>query len=354
MKIRIILLSIAITSVGLNPSLEAKPKKTKKNINKIIHQTGINSLTYLPSQDIIPSFKDVMPIVPDSVWDELSKIFDTTAVLLDLEERINREFNKIEIDCIAKFIDSLVINFDILSDTSYLRNFDKLTWFFNSLDSLSKVFDNIGDFSKKADKTSDSTSKKTNKKAKRKLDSKLRPTDSLLLQSLTTNQKYFEKGFKEMLSAQKEFLKSLNSMMKYYFETNKDIFKEFLLQEQRRKELEEKLKPHKLLDSTNRKLLQQFEQENKRMLREFQEQKDKLLKELKNLKNQIQKQNKAFYDRIYRGDFFQSKPTETKENCLNKDLFEKINNFFHKLLNLRKEYDKKILDELRRRGFIVE
>lgn len=352
MKITIILLLIAITCIGLNPSLEAKPKKTNKNVNKIIYKTGINSLTYLPSQDIIPSFKDVMPIVPDSVWDEILQIFDTTALLLDLEERINREFSKIEIDCIAKFIDPLLINFDILSDTSYLRNFNKLTCFFNLLDSLYNAFEE--DSSQKANKTSNSTSKKTNKKAKRKLDSKLQPTDSLLLQSLTTSQKYFEKGLEEMLSVQKEFLKSLNSMMKYYFETNKDIFKEFLLQEQRRKELEEKLKPHKMLDSTNRKLLQQFEQENKRMLKEFQEQKNKLLKELENLKNQIQKQNKAFYDRLHRGDFFQSKPTKTNENCLNKDLFGKMNNFFHKLLNLRKEYDKKILDELRRRGFIVE
>lgn len=352
MKIKIIFLSFAITCTYLSLLLEAKPKNTETYIDKIIYQTGINSLTYLPSQDIIPSFKDVMPIVPDSVWDELSKIFDTTSVLADLKERINREFLKIEIDCIAKLIDSLFDNYDIHNDPLYLKNFDRLTWFFDSLDSHYKVFEE--DSSKQADKTSDSTPKKTNKKVKPKLDSKLRPADSLLLQSLTTSQKYFKKAMEEMLLAQKEFLKFLNSMMEYYFETNKGLFKEFLLQEQRIKEPEERLTPHKELDPINRKLLQQFDQENKRILKEFQNQIDTLLKELENLKNQILKQNKEFFGRLHRAGFHKSKPTEAEENCLNGDLVKKINNFFHKLLNLRKEYDSKILGELKRRGFIVE
>lgn len=352
MKIRIIFLSIAVTYICFDSMLEAEPIKTDTSIKKIIYQTGVNSLAYLPNHDIIPSFKDVMPIVPDSVWDELSRIFDTTSVLLDLEERINRSFLKNEIDCFAKLMDSLIVNYKIPNDTFSLKNFDKLTWFFDSLDSLYNVF--AEDSSQQANKTSEFASNKANKKVKRKLDSKLRLADSLFLQSLTTSQKYFEKAIEEMLSAQKEFLKSLNSMMKYYFETNKDLFKEFLLQEQRLKEREERLRPHKQLDSINRKLLQKFEQENKRMLKEFQEQRDKLLKELEDLKKQIQKQNKEFFGKLHKREFSQSKLTENKGNCLNKELVEKIYKFSRKLLNLRKEYDSKILEELKRRGFIIE
>ncbi|MGQ9820073.1 MAG: hypothetical protein ACUVQ1_09170 [Candidatus Kapaibacteriales bacterium] len=354
MKTKLFFLLFAITCFFLISSLQSKPRKTDENVNKIIYQTGINSLIYLPSQDIIPSFRNVMPIVPDSVWGELSKIFDTTSVFLDLERRIKKEFPKIEIDCIAKLIDLLLSNTENPIDTSRPQNFDRTTWFFNSIDSLLNVFDNIEGLGKDAGKTSDAFGKKTKRKEKAKIESPLSSADSLFLQSLTTSQRYFEKALEEMLSAQKEYLKSLNSMVKYYLETNKDLFKEFLLQAQRAKEREERLKPHKVLDSINRKLLHQFEQKNKRTLEEFQEQKEKLLKELENLKNQLQSQNKDFYGKLRRGELYRSKPNQTEANCLNKDLLKKLNKFLNKLLNFRKEYDQKILDELKQRGFIIE
>lgn len=362
-KIFVLLLAIIFTTFFI--SSDAKPIKANTKVYKLIYQTGINSLAYLPSLDIIPSLEPMMPIVPDSVWEDLKKMFDTTKVLAELADRVSREFNEKELDCISILIDSVLDKIEMRIDTSNLLNFQKLTMFFSILDSLPKILENslklklefdVNNGSAESrfdeeDSTQDTLKTKSNERSPK---TKRSPESESFLQSLRLNKQIWEKAVKEMFSAQKELLKSLNALLKYYLETNKDLFKEFLLQEQRFRQRQQRLRPKKQLDSASRELLKLYEEENKKLLKEFQEQKDKLLKELENLNKEMKKQSKEYYEKNRQEKPIGTVKEKIEGSCFDKELFNKARKFFYGLLNLRKEYDSKILNELKRRGYLVE
>lgn len=367
MKIKKIFLLFSFIIIAFSPLLNAKVPNKDAKIQSLIYRSGINSLAYIPSYDIIPQLKSVMPSIPDSVWFDIARIYDTTNVIKDLEKRMKTMFNNSELDCLARLFDSELEIVGKLGDTASLIDFNRLTATYKMLDSISHfIQDTLGlnlnmDSSfiargnkNKAEKNSDNKTDRARKKVRSSRKEKaLSSADSMLIQSLEFISKYFEKASQRMMSAQKELLKSLNAGMKYYLEINKDLFKEYLLQEQRFRQREQKEKPRKNLDSVNRQLYQRFTEETKKLLEEFQKQREKLLDEIEKQNRSMQKQLKNWIDSLYHNESF-IRPKNEGINCIDRNFFEKTHKFYYGLLKFRNEYDKKILEELKRRGFIVE
>lgn len=339
-----VLLSV---NVSILNSWDIQTTQTQK-IYKIIRLSGLSELATLPENDIIPVFQFALPVVPDSEWEELRKKYDSSNVVKEMADSLRKKFTQEEIDALYDLLEPFermeieyepneapVSNFDLT--LKYLKGLDSLCSHINDAINWEQLDSILGKVSfQYIDSIVDEFSRKEAKPRNQKSQDSV--PDSLAEHSLLSSIELWAKSAQQFIEAYKDYLSALQKLGEHQLQMWKGN-KEF----------------NKLLKDIGKrlqKLLKEFEKESKEFQKKYKIEAYKIQKEIEKLQKQMkQRGNKELLpDSLF----------EKQENGLkkylqkSKELLDKYYRFFKEYRHFRKEFEKRILEDLKRRGFIQE
>jgi F0F1-type ATP synthase membrane subunit b/b' len=375
-----VLLSI---NVSILHSRDIQPTQIQK-VYKIIRLSGLSELATLPNNDIIPVFQFALPSIPDSAWEQLRKKYDSSNIVKEMADSLHKKFTQEEIDALYDLLEPFErMKIEYESNESPISNFDLTLKYFKGLDSLWSLLDNIdwqlldsilakstllnsifGDstvlkftientyrfidsvekLSKNGSKAKD-TDKPTTQVRKRKPKSSV--PDSLVEHSLLSIIDLWAKATQQFIEAYKNYLNALQELVKAPSQIRKDNkeFDKFL------KDIEKKLqRMGQELEKESKELQKKYEGEVDKIQKEIEKEIEKLEKQMQQRENKMNEELEPLPDSSFKkyengwDKYFQK----------SKELFNKYYRFFKEYRYFRKELEKRILEDLKRRGFIQE
>lgn len=356
------------SNVSILNSWDIQPTQIQK-VYKIIRLSGLSELATLPNNDIIPVFQFALPSIPDSEWEQLRKKYDSSNVVKEMADSLRKKFTQEEIDGLYDLFEPFErMKIEYEPNESPISNFDLTLKYFKGLDSLWSLIDKVdwkaldsilakgillnsifGDsvtlkfmkkLSKKGSKAKDA-GKSTTRMEKQKAKSSV--TDTLVEHRLLSVIDLWTKATQQFIGAYKDYLNVLLEHVKTQLQGKNDN-KEF---DKLLKEMEKKLQ----------RIQKEFERKSKELQKKYQKEADKIQKELEKLEKRMEQRGNEINEEL------EAMPDSLFEKYENgwdkyfqksKELFDKYYRFFKEYRYFRKELEKRILEELKQRGFIQE
>lgn len=334
-------------NVSMLHSWDIQPTRTQK-IYKIIRLSGLSELATLPKNDIIPVLQFALPVVPDSVWQQLIEEYDSAGVVKEMADSLQKKFTQEEIDALYDLIEPFErMKIEYEPNELPIPNFDLTLKYFKGLDSLcSHINDTInwqqldsilgrGSF-RFIDSIVDEFFRREAKARKQK--PKSSAPDSLAEHSLLSGIDLWAKATQQFIEAYKNYLNALQKLVEAQLQMWED-----------NKELEKLLKD---MEKKLQKIQREFEKESKEFQKKYKREADKIQKEVEKWKKRMeQRKNKELLP-----DSLLQKYENGWEKHFQKlkELLDKYYRFFKEYRYFRKEFEKRILEDLKWRGFIQE